>query len=94
MQKTHLKDMKCFLLAKTTKALRNDEINTSFDYAAEVMTGALLYNGGISELKFDQELKDIIKEATKQFVNIFPGKDSFSFCILKFINNILYVSGD
>ena len=61
-------------MAPTTKALRNDLINTSFDYAAEVMTGALLYKGGISKLKFDNEMKQVIASATNEFKNIFPGK--------------------
>ena len=50
------------------------EYNTSYDYAAEVMTGALLYKGGISKLKFDNEMKQIIKNATNEFKAIFPGK--------------------
>ena len=61
-------------MAPTTKALKNDLINTSFDYAAEVMTGALLYKGGISKLKFDSEMKQIIKNGTNEFKAIFPGK--------------------
>lgn len=65
---------KMLSMAPTTKALRKDLINTSFDYAAEVMTGALLYKGGISKLKFDNEMKQIIKNATNEFKNIFPGK--------------------
>ena len=65
---------KMLSMAPTTKALRNDLINTSFDYAAEVMTGALLYKGGISKLQFDNDMKQIITNATKEFKNIFPGK--------------------
>ena len=61
-------------MAPTTKALRNDLINTSFDYAAEVMTGAVLYKGGISKLQFDNDMKQVITNATNEFKNIFPGK--------------------
>lgn len=61
-------------LSETTKALRNDDLNTSFDYASEVMTGALLYRNGINSLKYNNKIKTIINRATVEFSKFFKGK--------------------
>lgn len=60
--------------SQTTKALREDDLNTSFDYAAEVMTGALLYKDGISSLEYNDRIKTIIERATIEFSKFFKGK--------------------
>jgi len=59
--------------AGTTKSLRSTPFSPN-DFVAEVLTGAILYKGGIDNLPFDSKLIEKIKAAVKEFKNHIKGK--------------------
>jgi hypothetical protein len=57
----------------TTNSLRNSPFGPS-DFVAEVLSGAILYRGGINKLPFNNDLKQRINDAVEEFRNHIKGK--------------------
>lgn len=62
------------LKPETTKSLREKTYQNDTDFAAEIMTGAVLYSGGINNLRFDDTIKEKIKKCVNIFKNQTKGK--------------------
>lgn len=57
----------------TTNSLRKGAFGPS-DFVAEVLSGAILYRGGINKLPFNNDLKQRINDAVEEFRNHIKGK--------------------